>query len=206
MILRSRHCHFGDTESPRKPCALRPSGHKAPAVHAFPTTWSRYSACLRADNAEGYAQRAQSNPPCLRKALLNTSASSPAQSKPCFSSNRKYLCSCHILQLASSKGLFGFDEGACGSQGNSVQMYPNLNNSSSRSLSFTYFCARRDVKLHQELKLVLGVAVLSALQAWYSGCHFAASDELRHHALSHGWWEVALKSHNPDTHSRFINL
>lgn len=203
MILRSRHCHFGDAGCPCKPCALRPSGHEAPAVHAFPTTWSRYSACLRADNAEGYAQRAQSNPPGLRKALLSTSASSPARSKPCFSSTRKYLCSCHTLQLASSKGLFGFDEGAYSSQGSSVQMYPNLSNFSSRSLSFNSFCARRDVKLHQKLKLVLGVAVF---RAWYSGCHFMASDKLRHHALSHDWWELALKSHNPDTHSRFINL
>ena len=62
------------------------------------------------------------------------------------------------------------------------------------------------MKPHQEPKLVPGVAALQALQAWCSGRHFAASDELRHHASSHDWWEVAPKSHNPDTRSRFIHL
>lgn len=87
-----------------------------------------------------------------------------------------------------------------------LQMYPNLNNLSSHSLSFTSVCARRDAELHQEPELVLGVAALQALQAWYSGCHFAASDELRHHVLSHDRCEVALELHNPDTHSHSIHL
>lgn len=158
MILRSRRSHFGDT--PCKPCALRPSGHKAPAVHAFPTSWSRYSACLRAGNAEGYAQRAQSNPPCLGKALLNTSASTPARSKPRFSSDRKYLCLCHILQLASSKGLLALMKELAAPKEILYRCTQTSTTSHLHSLSFTSFCARRDVKLHQEPELVLGVAVL----------------------------------------------
>lgn len=195
-------------ESPRETCAGRPWGHKAPAACAsFLTTQSSYVACLRAANAPDCAQRARSNPPCLRKALLPTSACLARRwPKPCVSAHRKDLCPCHTLQLPSSKRLFCFDEGTCGSRGNSAQMYPNLNNLSSRSHSFTSVCARRDAELQQEPKFVLGVAALQALQAWYSGCHFAASDELRHHVLSHDRCEVALELHDPDTHSRSIHL
>lgn len=127
-------------------------------------------------------------------------------SEPCVSSNRKYPCLCRTLQLASSKRLFfALMKETCSSQGNSVQMYPNLHNFSSHSLSFTSVCARRDAELHQEPKLVLGVAALQALQAWYLGCQSMASNKPRHHVFSHDCWEVAPKSHDPDTHSRFIH-
>lgn len=194
-------------ESPRETCAGRPWGHKAPAVCAsFLTTQSSYAACPRAANAPDCAQRARSNPPCLRKALLTTSACSALRrSKPCVGADKKDLCLCHTLQLPSSKRLFCLDEGTCSSQGNSAQMYPNLNNLSSHSHSFTSVCARMDAELHQEPKLAPGVAALQALQAWYSGCHFAASDELRHHGLSHDRCEVAPELHDPDTHSHSIH-
>lgn len=200
--------HLTSRESPNKLCTGRPSGYEGQAVCAsFLATQSRYWACLRA--ARGCAESSE-QPTLLENSSVKhiwfLTCSVLWRSKPCISSDRKCLCCCHALQVASSKKLFCFGEGSCSSRGNSVQMCPKLNHFFSHRLAFTFIHAQGDVKPYSEPKLVLGVIAFWTLQDQHPGCHFTASDQQRCHVLSHGCWEVAPRSHNPDTHSHFINL
>lgn len=128
--------------SPQTSCAqggLQATRAKQPVPHS----WQRSLSIELVWELLRAVQRAQSSPPCWRTALLITSGSSPAQH--CEGPNHASVPTESTCAAAMPsrwlplKSFFCFGEGSCSSRGNSVQMYPKLNNFSLTGLLLLLF-------------------------------------------------------------------